>query len=161
MSGEIAARELTDERDAASAEEGPAARELARAEGESDDDAPEHVSGDGEQLGRADGAAPARGVGHAHDAADEFTAFLRNHVGSSAEASDKITNLRASQKQLSAEKKRVSMDIRNERRKRTRRLANSAKLTTMDLVAVLEDRKLRSDAKAKAAAKPKARPRVQ
>ena len=71
------------------------------------------------------------------------------------------TNLRASQKQLSAEKKRVSMDIRSERRKRSRRLANSAKLTTPDLVAVLEDRKLRADAKAKGAAKPKARPRVQ
>ena len=93
------------------------------------------------------------------DAGDDFTAFLRGHVGAIAEANDKISNLRASQKHLAAEKKRVSMDIRNERKKRARRLANSAKLTTNDLVAVLEDRKLRADAKA--AAKAKAKPRVQ
>ena len=113
------------------------------------------AAGSGANRVGGDAGAP-RGSAPPNAVPDDFTDFLRHHVGASAEASDKVANLRATQKHLSLEKKRVSMDIRNESKKRARRLANSAKLSTMDLVAVLGDRKLRADAKAAAKAKAKA-----
>ena len=69
---------------------------------------------------------------------------------------DKVAELREERNELKTKTKRVTKDMKNEARKRSRRMANSAKLSTMDLVAVLEDRKLKK-AEAKAAAKSKAK----
>ena len=123
--------------------------------------APDHVAaGPGEPGFGADaGAGAARGSANARAGADdfnEFTAYIRNHAGVVAEAMDKVASLKEEQRKLACEKKRVSMDIRNEKKKRARRIANSSKLSTMDLVSVLEDRKLREDARAAAKAKAKA-----
>ena len=145
---------------AAAGEEGAAfaggardAISIAAAHGEhADGDGAHRVDGDGNGADRVDGD----GGGDAADDKQTFLDFLAGHLPD-ATAKDKVAELREERKVLNDKRKRVTMDMRNETKKKTRRMQNSAKLSTMDLVRVLEDRKLRAEAKAAAKCKAKAK----
>ena len=82
--------------------------------------------------------------------------FVRQNQGGSSNSTDAIDNLRKQQREFASEKKRMTKQIRLEQRKRTRRMAHSAKLSTMDLVCVLEDRRTKAASRAAAKCKAKA-----
>ena len=83
--------------------------------------------------------------------------FVRQNQGGSSNSTDAIDNLRKQQREFASEKKRMTKQIRLEQRKRTRRMAHSSKLSTMDLVCVLEDRRTKAESKAAAKSKAKAK----
>ena len=151
--------EALDPRGAATAEEGAAFAGGGPGTGR-------HAAGHGEQL-HGDGAHRVDGDGggghrsssdqQAASDRDALLDFLAGHQGGSAASMDKVAELREERNELKTKTKRVTKDMKNEARKRSRRMANSAKLSTMDLVAVLEDRKLKAEAKAAAKSKAKAK----
>ena len=77
-------------------------------------------------------------------------------LASSADGTDpsqnSIANLQQQRKTLVDERKRLTKQLKNETRKRKRMLNKSARLSTTDLVEVLQIRQNRAVAKAKAAA---------
>ena len=106
------------------------------------------------------GEAPAAGAStdaEANDARRELCQFLLSNVSGSDPSTVTVADLREQRRVAANERKRLTKELRNETRKRARRLEKSAQLSTMDLVAVLEVRRER--AVAKAAAKAKAAPR--
>ena len=65
-----------------------------------------------------------------------------------------LLDLQSRRRELQDLKRTVSQQLRNERRKRTRMLHRSARLSSEDLVEILQIRQVRAQAKAKAAPTP-------
>ena len=113
------------------------------------------------RAGAANAEAPseapaAAAAAEANDARRELCEFLLSNVSASDPSTVTVAELREQRRLAANERKRLTKELRNETRKRARRLEKSAQLSTMDLVAVLEVRRER--AVAKAAAKAKAAP---
>ena len=98
--------------------------------------------------------APAAGAAaEANDARRDLCEFLLSNVSASDPSTVTVAELREQRRLAANERKRLTKELRNETRKRERRLEKSAQLSTMDLVAVLEVRRERAAAKAVAKAK--------
>ena len=80
---------------------------------------------------------------------DSLIEFIDAHdFDQGRRAGDKVEQLREQRKRLQTERSELTRKLRNEKRKRSRLVNRSSKMTTADLVEVLDMRRSRAAAKA-------------